>query len=203
MNTSPRAPDRRTASTPSTDTWSVRCVTACPRNVDLKALPSVNSVSCGTCPAAPFHQPLPAALTKLRATRSLPMCADRNCCPRKYALLPRMIASSLASTDVTVTCSAAGRVSCRSIDQGVLPSVYDPVISKLSAATSVPVAPLSRLRVVGRPRPTGRSHADSAATMIAPANPVRVRYQADRSQVGVNMGTGCVTARSFQPLHHP
>src|SRR5207302_806562 len=58
-----------------------------------------------------------------------------------------MIASSLTSADVTVTCSAAGRVSCRSIDQGVLPSVYDPVISKLSAATSVPVAPLSRMHV--------------------------------------------------------
>src|SRR6267143_5006691 len=114
-----------------------------------------------------------------------------------------MIASSLASADVTVTRSASGRVSCRSIDQGVLPSVYDPVISKLSAATSVPVAPLSRLRVVGRPRPNGRSHADSAATMIAPINPVRAGDQADRSQGGVNMETGGVTARCFQPLHHP
>src|SRR2546423_11531882 len=114
-----------------------------------------------------------------------------------------MIASSLTSADVTVTCSAAGRVSCRSIDQGVLPSVYDPVISKLSAATSVPVAPLSRLRVVGMPRPNGRSQADSAATMIAPINPVRAGYQADRNQVGVNTGTGGVTARCFQPLHHP
>src|SRR5256885_16758040 len=102
-----------------------------------------------------------------------------------------MIASSLALADVTVTCSAAGRVSCRSIDQRVLPSVYDPVISKLTAATSLPVAPLSRLRVVGRPRPNGRSQAESAPTTTAPTSPARARYNTfDRERNG-NKALGC------------
>src|SRR2546421_6963612 len=87
-----------------------------------------------------------------------------------------MIASSLTLDVVTVTCSALGRVSCRSIDHWSLPSLYDPLISKLSAAARVPVAPLSRLRVVGRSRPNGRSQAESAATTTAPTNPTRVRY---------------------------
>src|SRR6202022_124659 len=175
MNTSPRVPDRSTASIPSTDTWSMRCVTAWPRNVDLKAFPSVRFVRWGTWPAEPFHQPSPAALTKLRETRSLPMCADRNCCPRKYVLLPRLIASSLRSGVVTVTYSELGRLSCRSIDHWLLPSLYDPVISKLSAATRVPVAPVSRLRVVGRSRPPGRSQPESAAMTTIPTKPGRAQ----------------------------
>src|ERR1700682_5413984 len=89
-----------------------------------------------------------------------------------------MIASSLRSADVTVTCLELGWLSCRSIDHWWLPSLYDPVISKLSAATRVPVAPLSRLRVVGKARPNGRSQAESAATTTAPTNPARARYDA-------------------------
>src|SRR5713101_5801144 len=94
-----------------------------------------------------------------------------------------MIASRLTLDVVIVTCSEPGRLSCKSIDQRVVPSLYDPVISKLSAATRVPVAPLSRLRVVGRPRPNGRSHAERAATRTAPTNPARAGYDAcDREQ---------------------
>src|SRR2546421_5900802 len=112
-----------------------------------------------------------------------------------------MIASSVTSAVVTVTYSDPGRLSRKSIDHCLLPSLYEPVISKLSAATSVPVAPLSRLRVVGRSRPNGRSHADSAATIIAPTSPVRVRYHVNRSRGCINTETGGVTARYFQPLH--
>src|SRR5947209_8047187 len=89
-----------------------------------------------------------------------------------------MIASSLTSAVVTVTCSELGRLTCRSIDHCLLPSLYDPVISKLSAATRLPVAPLSRLRVVGRSRPNGRSQAESVARATAPTNPTRARYDA-------------------------
>src|ERR1700687_5703370 len=89
-----------------------------------------------------------------------------------------MIASSLTSADVTATCLESGRLSCRSIDHWWLPSLYEAVISKLSAATRVPVAPVSRLRVVGRSRPNGRSQAESAATTTAPTNPARARYDA-------------------------
>src|SRR5207302_3357701 len=86
-----------------------------------------------------------------------------------------MIASSLMSAVATVTRSELGRLSCKSIDHCLLPSLYDPVISKLSAATSVPVAPLSRLRVVGRSRLNGRSQLESAATTTAPISPARAR----------------------------
>src|ERR1700731_37440 len=89
-----------------------------------------------------------------------------------------MIASSLTSDVVTVMCLEPGRLSCRSIDHWLFPSVYDPVISKLSAATRVPVAPVSRLRVVGRARPKGRSHAESEATTTSPTNPGWARYHA-------------------------
>src|SRR2546422_6168423 len=92
-----------------------------------------------------------------------------------------MMASRLTLEAVIVTCSEPGRLSCKSIDQGVVPSLYDPVISKLLAATSVPVAPPSRLRVVGRPRPNGRSHAESAATTTAPSNPACARDHAGKS----------------------
>src|SRR5438445_2261101 len=110
-----------------------------------------------------------------------------------------MIASSLTSAFVTVTYSAPLRLSCRSIDHWLLPSLYKPVISKLSAAISVPVAPLSRLRVVGRPRPKGRSQAESAATTTAPTNPARARYDAcDRERIA-NKAWG-VTGRAFQSL---
>src|SRR5256886_13997919 len=105
-----------------------------------------------------------------------------------------MIASSLTPADVTVTYSEPSRLRCKSIDHGVLPSVYDPVISKLSAATSVPVAPLSRLRVVGRPRPNGRSKADSAATMMETTNPVRVRCHVNRSR-------GCIDTELAEYRH--
>src|SRR6266550_6383866 len=89
-----------------------------------------------------------------------------------------MIASSLTSDVVTVTCSEPGRLSCRSIDHRVVPSLYDPVISKLLAATRVPVAPLSGLRVVGRSRPNGTPQAQSVATTTAPTNAARARYDA-------------------------
>ncbi len=45
---------------------------------------------------------------------------------------------------------------------------YEPVISKLLAAARLSAAPLSRARVVGRPRSKGRSHAESAARIAAP-----------------------------------
>src|SRR5207244_13593189 len=99
---------------------------------------------------------------------------------------PRWIASSLTSDVVTVTCSALGRLSCRSIDHRLLPSLYDPVISKLSAASRVPVAPVSRLRVVGRSRANGRAQAESAATTTAPINPARARYEACGSERNAN-----------------
>src|SRR5712692_5280675 len=86
-----------------------------------------------------------------------------------------MIASSLRSGVVTVTYSASGRLTCRSIDHELLPSLYDPVISKLSAAARVPVAPVSRLRVVGRSRPTGRLQPESAAMTTIPINPARTQ----------------------------
>src|ERR1700736_6751201 len=86
-----------------------------------------------------------------------------------------MIASSLRSGVVTVTYSESGRFSCRSSDHWLLPSLYDPVISKLLAADRLPVAPVSRLRVVGRSRPTGRSHPDSAAMTTTPINPARAQ----------------------------
>src|SRR6266581_2707063 len=102
-----------------------------------------------------------------------------------------MIASSLTSAVVTVTYSEPGRASCKSIDHWLLPSLYEPVISKLSAASSVPVAPLSRLRVVGRPSPKGRSQAERAATTTAPTSPARARYDAcDRERNG-NKALGC------------
>src|SRR5437660_1933820 len=85
------------------------------------------------------------------------------------------IASSLISAVVTITDSEPGCLSCKSIDHLLLPSLYDPVISKLSAASSVPVEPLSRLRVVGRSRPNGRLQAESAATTTAPISPARAR----------------------------
>src|SRR5438034_4207242 len=89
-----------------------------------------------------------------------------------------MIASSLTPAVVTVTYSEPSRLRCKSIDHRLLPSLYDPVIWKLSAASSVPVAPLSRLRVVGRPRPKGRSQAERAATTTAATNPARIRHNA-------------------------
>src|ERR1700704_678799 len=101
-----------------------------------------------------------------------------------------MIASSLTSAVVTVTCSEPGRLSCREIDHCLLPSLYDPAISKLSAATRVPVAPLSRLRVVGRSRPNGRSQAESAATTTAPTNPARARYNARGREENGNKAPG-------------
>src|SRR5881227_3895172 len=95
-----------------------------------------------------------------------------------------MIASSLTSGAVMVTYSEPGPLRFKSIDHRLPPSLYDPVISKLSAAISVPVAPLSRLRVVGRSRPKGRSQAESAATTTAPTNPARARYDAcDRERI--------------------
>src|SRR5438309_4166674 len=95
------------------------------------------------------------------------------------------IASSLISAVVTITDSEPGCLSCKSIDHLLLPSLYDPVISKLSAASSVPVEPLSRLRVVGRSRPNGGLQAESAATTTAPTNAARVRCNArDREQDG-------------------
>src|SRR3989440_6952288 len=102
-----------------------------------------------------------------------------------------MIASSLTLDVVTVTCSALGRVSCRSIDHWSLPSLYDPLISKLSAAARVPVAPLSRLRVVGRSRPNGRSQAERAAMTTAPINPARARYDAYNRKRNINKALGC------------
>src|SRR5438309_11114801 len=101
-----------------------------------------------------------------------------------------MIASSLTSAFVTVTYSAPLRLSCRSIDHWLLPSLYDPVISKLSAAISVPVAPLSRLRVVGRSRPNGRSQAVSPATTMAPTNPARAPYNGRDSERNDNKAGG-------------
>jgi hypothetical protein len=65
----------------------------------------------------------------------------------------------------------------------LLPSLYEPVISKLSAATSVPVAPLSRLRVVGKSRPNGRAQAENVATTTAPTDPAHPRrHVCDREQ---------------------
>src|ERR1700680_1184574 len=86
-----------------------------------------------------------------------------------------MVASSLRLGVETVTYSDSGRLSCRSIDHWLPPSLYDPVISKLSAADRVPVAPASRLRVVGRSRPTGRSQPESAAMATTPINPGRAQ----------------------------
>src|ERR1700682_3348495 len=86
-----------------------------------------------------------------------------------------LIDSSLRSGVVTVTYSELGRLRCRSIDHWLLPSLYDPVISKLSAATRVPVAPVSRLRVVGRSRPAGRSQPESMAMTTTPTNPARAQ----------------------------
>src|SRR5437868_15024029 len=97
-----------------------------------------------------------------------------------------MIASSLTSAVVTVTYSDPGRLSRKSIDHCLLPSLYDPVISKLSAAARVPVAPLSRLRVVGRSRPNGRSQAESAAIITAPTNPVPAPYNLCDSEPNAN-----------------
>src|SRR3981081_1816396 len=100
------------------------------------------------------------------------------------------IASSLTSAAVTITYSEPGRLSCTSIDHRLLPSLYDPVISKLSAPSSVPVEPLSRLRVVGRSRPNGRSQAESAATTTAPTNPARARYNARGREENGNKAPG-------------
>src|SRR6267143_6017643 len=104
-----------------------------------------------------------------------------------------MIASSLTSAVVTITYPELGRLTCKSIDHWLLPSLYDPVISKLSAASSVPVAPLSRLRVVARSRASGRSQAESAATTTAPTNPARARYDACDSERNANKALGGVT----------
>src|SRR2546429_8213733 len=110
-----------------------------------------------------------------------------------------MIASSLTSAVVTVTYSDPGRLSRKSIDHCLLPSLYEPVISKLSAASSVPVAPLSRLRVVGRSRPNGRAQAESAATTTAPISPARARQSVCERERNGNKALG-VTACAFQPL---
>src|SRR5436853_6575972 len=96
------------------------------------------------------------------------------------------IASSLISADVTITDSEPGCLSCKSIDHLLLPSLYDPVISKLSAASRVPVEPLSRLRVVGRSRPNGRLQAESAAIITAPTNPVPAPYNLCDSEPNAN-----------------
>src|SRR5438045_4045953 len=110
-----------------------------------------------------------------------------------------MIASSLTSAVVTVTYSDPGRVSRKSIDHCLRPSLYEPVISKLSAASSVPVAPLSRLRVVGRSRPNGRSQAESAATTTAPISPARARQSVCERERNGNQALD-VTGRGSQPL---
>ena len=102
-----------------------------------------------------------------------------------------MMASSLRLDVATVSCSESGRLSCRSMDHWLLPSLYDPVISKLSAASRVPVAPLSRLRVVGRSRPNGRSQAESAAMTTAPINPARARYDAYNRKRNTDKALGC------------
>src|SRR3982074_237901 len=99
------------------------------------------------------------------------------------------IASSLTSAAVTITYSEPGRLSCTSIDHRLLPSLYDPVISKLSAASSVPVEPLSRLRVVGRSRPNGRAQAESAAA-TPPTNPARARYNSRDGEQNGNKAPG-------------
>src|SRR5256885_15457768 len=101
-----------------------------------------------------------------------------------------MIASSLTSVAVTVTYSEPGPLRFKSIDHRSLPSLYDPVISKLSAAISVPVAPLSRLRVVGWSRPNGRSQAVSPATTMAPTNPARAPYNGRDSERNDNKAGG-------------
>src|SRR5689334_12727248 len=110
-----------------------------------------------------------------------------------------MIASSFTSAELTVTCSEPGRTTFRSIDQRVAPSRYEPVISKLWAAINVPAAPVSRLRVVGKPRPNGRSHAERAARASAPTSPARTRSPALDRESGANT-PWAVTPGGRQPL---
>src|SRR6266853_830562 len=94
MYTSPRRPDSSTASEPSIERWSLRDEIAEPRNVLRKFTPLVKSASCGTRPAGPFHQALPAARARSADRGSPPRNCSRNPCPLKYATDGSTIASS-------------------------------------------------------------------------------------------------------------
>src|SRR5712691_5660944 len=214
MKTSALGPDSSTASRPSTDTWSLRCVTADPRKVVLKVLPSVRSGRRGALPADPFHHALPAALTRFLDSGSLAMFWERYSWPRKYASAPTMIASSLTPPPLNNTCSVFGLTTTRSIVQRLMGtvgrrapeaattppldapanfSVYEPVISKLLAKVSPSAAPFSNARVVGCPRLKGKSHAESAARTAAPATAANARCPACESERDVVTALGSVT----------
>src|SRR6266849_6800168 len=95
MYTSARGPESSTASKPSIERWSLRDEIAEPRNVLRKLTPLVKSTSCGTRPAGPFHQALPAARARSADRGSPPRNCSRNACPLKYATDGSTIASSL------------------------------------------------------------------------------------------------------------
>src|SRR5258708_8598731 len=95
------------------------------------------------------------------------MLLARNCRPRKYGPWSVMIASRLASFELSSTCSVLGLTSSRSTVQAVDNSAYEPEIRKLRAASRLPPAPLFSSRTVGSPSPNGRSHAASATSAAA------------------------------------
>src|SRR5258708_39693483 len=124
-----------------------------------------------------------------------------------------MIAVSLTVPALATRCSVSGRAICRSIVHvvsGAGPLVraplatgraapgplYEPMTSKLCAVVRPSEAPVSRARVVGWPRSKGRSHEESAASVIAPATVAtkllrRVQNELEFTKA-IGPGTGCL-----------
>jgi len=143
--------------------------TAEPRKVARNAAPFVNSGSAGTNVAWSFHQPLPAAFTRLGVRGLSPRCWARNSLPRKYPSEPTIIASTDSPFEVVMTMwRVEGRTSCRSTVQTDPAAAYRPMISKLLAELNMVSAPSSRACVAGRPKGL---HAD---TIIRTEIPVKV-----------------------------
>src|SRR3989449_3946873 len=74
----------------------------------------------GKRPADPTPQGLPAALPGFGERGSLPMCSERNGCPRKKAWPPITIASRSALPPLNTRCSVLGLTSWRSIFHDVV-----------------------------------------------------------------------------------
>src|SRR5258707_15339239 len=124
-----------------------------------------------------------------------------------------MIASSLTLPALTTRCSVSGRAICRSIVQVVSGAgllvraplatgraapgpMYEPMTSKLCAVVRPSDAPVSRARVVGWPGARGRSHAESAASVIAPITVAMTLLRGAQNELefakAIGPVTGCI-----------
>src|SRR5260370_14663400 len=121
-----------------------------------------------------------------------------------------MIASSLTLPALTSRCSVPGGAICRLIgrvvsgagalvraplatDRAAPGPVYEPMTSKLCAVVRPSEAPVSRARVVGWPRSKGRSHEESAASVIAPATVATKLLRRPQNELEFAKAIGSVT----------